>query len=100
MQHRTQSIVSRSTVPDNKQAGQNGSVDGLYGIGAGISVADGRGFWVTGVKGGGPAEVAGVRKGDLLITIDGRRPSTLKMLRSMPVAPCFIDVCLLAGLIV
>ena len=62
-------------------------MEGLYGIGAGITVAEGRGFWVNSVKSGGPAEVAGVRKGDLLTTIDGRRPSTLKMLRSMLLGP-------------
>ena len=68
-------------------AGRDGSADGLYGIGAGVSVAEGKGFWINSVKTSGPAEAAGVRKGDLLISIDGRRPSSLGMLRSLLLGP-------------
>ena len=82
-----QSIVSRSSASDSKQVGPDGSVDGLYGIGAGVSVAEGKGFWINSVKSGGPADVADVRKGDLLISIDGRRPSSLGMLRSLLLGP-------------
>ena len=82
-----QSIVSRSSASDVKQAGPDGAADGLYGIGAGVSVAEGKGFWINSVKSGGPAEAAGVRKGDLLISIDGRRPSSLGMLRSLLLGP-------------
>jgi C-terminal processing protease CtpA/Prc len=82
-----QSIVSRSSASDTKQVGPNGSVDGLYGIGAGVSVAEGQGFWINSVKSGGPADMAGVRKGDLLVGIDGRRPSSLGMLRSLLLGP-------------
>ena len=82
-----QSIVSRSSASDTKQVGPDGSVDGLYGIGAGVSVAEGKGFWINSVKSGGPADIAGVRKGDLLVGIDGRRPSSLGMLRSLLLGP-------------
>lgn len=79
--------MSRSSASDAKQVGPDGTVDGLYGIGAGVSVAEGKGFWINSVKSGGPAEAAGVRKGDLLISIDGRRPSSLGMLRSLLLGP-------------
>ena len=54
-------IVSRSSAAlgDSRQASADGSAEGLYGIGAGISVAQGRGFWVNSLKSGGPAEAAG-----------------------------------------
>jgi C-terminal processing protease CtpA/Prc len=79
--------VSRSSASDAKQVGTDGTVDGLYGIGAGVSVAEGKGFWINSVKSGGPAEAAGVCKGDLLISIDGRRPSSLGTLRSLLLGP-------------
>ena len=55
-------IVSRSSAAlgDSRQASADGSAEGLYGIGAGISVAQGRGFWVNSLKSGGPAEAAGL----------------------------------------
>ena len=82
-------IVSRSSAAlgDSRQASADGSAEGLYGIGAGISVAQGRGFWVNSLKSGGPAEAAGLRTGDVLISIDGRRPSSLGALRSLLLGP-------------
>jgi len=87
VQKSSQSIVSRSSASDARQVGPDGSVHGLYGIGAGVSVAEGQGFWINSVKSGGPSDAAGVRKGDLLISIDGRRPSSLGMLRSLLLGP-------------
>ena len=87
VQKAVQAIVSRSSVTDSSMVGQNGSLDGLYGIGAGISTADGKGYWVNSVKSDGPADVAGVLSGDLLVSIDGRRPTSLGMLRALLLGP-------------
>lgn len=50
-------------------------------------MAEGMGFWVNSIKPGGPAEQAGLCKGDLIVTIDGRRPASLSQLRSMLLGP-------------
>jgi hypothetical protein len=48
-------LMGSSTRAATHSAGPNASVEGgLYGIGAGVSVADGIGFWVNSVKTGGP----------------------------------------------
>lgn len=48
-----------------------------------MSVAEGRGFWINSVKAGGPADLAGVKKGELIVTIDRKRPGSLGWLRKM-----------------
>lgn len=55
--------------------------------GIGVSVAEGHGFWVNSVKVGGPAETAGLRKGELLVTIDAKRPRSLGHLRKLLLGP-------------
>uniref|UniRef100_A0A7S4P6M6 PDZ domain-containing protein n=1 Tax=Guillardia theta TaxID=55529 RepID=A0A7S4P6M6_GUITH len=81
------SIISRSSQPTHLQEGPAEAADALFGIGAGVSVAEGRGFWINSVKPGGPGESAGLLKNDLLISIDGKRPATLAQLRNMLLGP-------------
>ena len=52
-----------------------------------MCVAEGHGFWVNSLKPGGPAEAAGLMKGDLIITVDGKRQSSLGGLRKMLLGP-------------
>ena len=57
-----------------------------YGIGCGISETT-AGFWVISLKSGGPAEAAGIMKGDIVLAVDGKRPSSLGSLRRMLLGP-------------
>ncbi|KAJ1480090.1 hypothetical protein T484DRAFT_1811936 [Baffinella frigidus] len=53
-------VTSRTTPTAAPNSGAPGA-EGLYGV----------------VKPGGPADLAGLRKGDLIVTIDNKRPGSL-----------------------
>ena len=47
------SIVSRTTAVPGPDGAPG---DASFGVGAGVSVAEGMGFWINSIKPGGPAE--------------------------------------------
>lgn len=57
VQAKPSAIISRTTPQFS-----DSTSEGAYGVGAGVTVAEGYGFWINTLKAGGPAEAAGLQK--------------------------------------
>ena len=64
----TSSRLSGAGTPAAAHSESNSEL--AYGIGCGISETT-AGFWVISLKSGGPAEAAGIMKGDIVLAVDG-----------------------------
>jgi len=66
-QHQQPNLAQPKTAPSNIVSRttpqySDSSSEGAYGVGAGVTVAEGHGFWINNLKAGGPAEAGGLQK--------------------------------------